>query len=509
MNEENDKFEEEKLETDGFVPQKLEETNTENNVDFNKNINIKKILVFIVIILILVTIGTVSTNKLSEETETEVDSVEEPVTEEKDDDNTDTNIKVRSKGDPTGTNLSAYEKNIYDILMIDENIAFDTNVLKSVLKSFDDIFYSEKLYLNDVYSIDNISNYALIATAVSHMDVVSSCESDKTIPTNSIQELNDSLNKYILDKKITIEDIKRLPSYSSSESYTVNNVAITLDGENLKLSGPCDGHFQDYVLRKVINVEKQDDYIYIYEKHAFYDFTDRKDENGNAVADYYKDYERKILLEKDVEYDLSSISPHKQEPNWDLYDTYKFTYKIVDGNYYFEKVEHLREKNDSKIGLNYKIIKDNDAIEKIKINDKIVDLEATNIDIITELEDALIIKAWFMDNYSVVAIDKDANIITEIVGKDTANVPEARKIYYLQANIPYDFKYSEGKLYFTSVISQDPDYSACVSDDDKIIGYEEEFEYAGNGIFNSKIINRISASQQIKNKNLDCSSINK
>ena len=112
----------------------------------------------------------------------------------------------------------------------------------------------------------------------------------------------------------------------------------------IELYSSCDEIFQgdDYVNKKIISAEKNNDYLYVYEKHAFAKYSDTETE-GSSVVNYYKDYNRTTLLEKDLDSieftDAEGNVGKNSTPKWDLYNTYKYTFKIIDNNYYFQSFE--------------------------------------------------------------------------------------------------------------------------------------------------------------------------
>ena len=83
--------------------------------------------------------------------------------------------------------------------------------------------------------------------------------------------------------------------------------------------------------------EKNDDYLFVYEKQAFgEDYME--DDNDRFLTNYYKDYDRTVVLEKGLIRDADNPTP-----NWDLYNTYKYTFKNIDGDYFFESLELVNE----------------------------------------------------------------------------------------------------------------------------------------------------------------------
>jgi hypothetical protein len=202
----------------------------------------------------------------------------------------------------------------------------------------------DRLYENEKFDISSIDDNELLITAVSQFDVYNTCskmgESDFTL-----SQLNEELNKYV-DKSLTIDFIR---SISGSEwRYYRYNLDITVDDDETihmenhncgDVSGP-----QDYVYSNIVSGEKEGDYVYIYEKKAF-GTHNGVDENGKMLVDYYKDYNKtgevvETLVSKNMTY--RDDNPEDKIPNWDLYNTYKYTFKLVNGTYYFQTLELVK-----------------------------------------------------------------------------------------------------------------------------------------------------------------------
>ena len=229
----------------------------------------------------------------------------------------------------------------------DENITFD--LANTAMKTFKKIYISDdNLYSKDNYNISEISNYDLVATALNNINkslMVSTC-TDKPREIVPYETLNAALNEFDINKKITVDTIKSLEKESTdSQRYYVNNIGIVLKENGLELYGPCDSMFmgKDYVIKKIVGEKKDGDHLYVYEKQAFARYSNPSIILGNFLVDYYKDYNKTILLEKNLDSieftDEKNVDGKNITPDWDLYNTYKYTFKIVDNKYYFERLE--------------------------------------------------------------------------------------------------------------------------------------------------------------------------
>ena len=229
----------------------------------------------------------------------------------------------------------------------DGNITFD--LANTAMKTFKKIYISDdNLYSKDNYNISEISNYDLVATALNNINkslIVSAC-TDKPREIVPYETLNAALNEFDINKKITVDTIKSLEKESTdSQRYYVNNIGIVLKENGLELYGPCDSMFmgKDYVIKKIVGEKKDGDHLYVYEKQAFARYSNPSIILGNFLVDYYKDYNKTILLEKNLDSieftDEKNVDGKNITPDWDLYNTYKYTFKIVDNKYYFERLE--------------------------------------------------------------------------------------------------------------------------------------------------------------------------
>lgn len=203
----------------------------------------------------------------------------------------------------------------------------------------------DALYKSTSYNVSQLTNDDLIATAAKNMDskYISYCVApgDELNEAFSIEELNTSLNELVRDRNITIDMIKNIKEEVSftAAQYQLGEIGFVINNDNtINLIGSCGSVFrtEDYIDQKLIEVKEENGYAYVYVKQAFARFNDEVD---YLSVDYYKDYSKKNLVEanfnyEELEYD-NDTSVNKSI-NWDLYDTYKYTFKKYNDTYYFE-----------------------------------------------------------------------------------------------------------------------------------------------------------------------------
>lgn len=230
-----------------------------------------------------------------------------------------------------------------------QDISIDSGIVTDAIKILNNIYISDDaLYKKNSYNISEISNYDLVATAlinIEHSYIVSACV-DEPKKTVSFETLNFALNKYVLNQTITPNIVKSLKKESSypDAKYEVADTGIELKENGLKLYGSCGDIFggEDFVNKKIIKAEKDGQNLYIYEKQAFASYSDNT-KNDELLVDYYLDYNKTKVIEKgldSIEFtDTNGNVGKNSTPKWDLYNTYKYTFKIVDNTYYFQSFE--------------------------------------------------------------------------------------------------------------------------------------------------------------------------
>ena len=219
--------------------------------------------------------------------------------------------------------------------------------MKSLAKlSFD----NEKLYGKDKFEISNITDSELLATALKQMpfEYVGYCGDYLYKGPVTVDTINKYLKDVIYDKEITFDLIKKLAinydEYSKVYETRIDPVIyVGLKGNDIYIgNNMCEGDPEsDILYKKVIKAEELDDMVYIYEKRAFFDGSFE-----TKTVKYYSDPYLKNLVETKkatIIDDVMYSTMHQTEDlNWDKYNTYKYTFKLVNGIYYFQSVELVK-----------------------------------------------------------------------------------------------------------------------------------------------------------------------
>lgn len=226
-----------------------------------------------------------------------------------------------------------------------ENLSIVDKRIAKALRSFEQIGLNpEDIYESDV---TKLSKKELIITALKGLEFeqINYCkmnETDLTIPI-TIDDLNKSLKNAIPDGKISQEDITNNANKTTSYSiggygYTFKFANGTLEEYSIKLLdnkiyviGPCghEGPNEVDIKTKVVKAELSGEYLYVYQNVAF-GKTEFLQSLDSFVYDYYKDKDFKTKEE---------TKTLNEEPSWEIYDTYKITFKKNGKNYYFESSE--------------------------------------------------------------------------------------------------------------------------------------------------------------------------
>ena len=224
----------------------------------------------------------------------------------------------------------------------DETIIPEDSTQKSTIEEiFNKLYITEsELYSTTTYDVSQMSNHDLIANAIRTLDqgvVVSACIFDQERKFINFTEFNKNFKNLIENREITIDTINSLQQGSSypSAHYEVVDVGIELSEskEQLKFYGSCGSVFsgEDYTTRKIIDIKEDEQNIYVYVKPVF--IKTIEDTANGMVQEYYADYFKKNPANETV--------TSGEEPSWELYDTYKYTFEKHDNGYYFRKVEKI------------------------------------------------------------------------------------------------------------------------------------------------------------------------
>lgn len=95
-----------------------------------------------------------------------------------------------------------------------KEVEIDSSKVTDALKSYNTIFIpSDDLYKNSTYSAKDLTDEQVIGTVLNSLfndsKVVSECAFAER-PVVSVDEVNKEISKYILNKKLNIDDIKKV-----------------------------------------------------------------------------------------------------------------------------------------------------------------------------------------------------------------------------------------------------------------------------------------------------------
>lgn len=227
----------------------------------------------------------------------------------------------------------------------EKDISLESEEAKKIIETAKSLPISKaNLYASPEYNYNEISNYDLIASGIRLIDdkYINYCVLEGTVSI-PLEELNKNLTNYLENKEITLDTIKSLEigsSYTAAD-YGVNDHGIKLKGNEIYIIGPCGALFnaEDFIETKIEKVTEKDNYVYVYEKQAFASYEETDDiYSGNLSAHYYKDYAKKTEILETLPHNYDNTV----EPNWSLYDTYKYTLKKHSNGYYLEKFELVK-----------------------------------------------------------------------------------------------------------------------------------------------------------------------
>lgn len=207
---------------------------------------------------------------------------------------------------------------------------------EKVLNSFENEFkISYKNLYNGNYNIKNISDEDKLKSVIKLMEndslIKSSCEKDRdVIAYDKLNEYLNSFNSKVLNiesnEKYNEDIIKSLTKKYGSEVYSLDYYYnIEFKNNGLDISGPCTETDKIKASDRIIKVEKENSNYIVYAKIFF--------NNANFI---YKDY-----AGKDVIYEATIENNFIVDDNLDKFDTYKYTFKIDNGNYSFVSLEKI------------------------------------------------------------------------------------------------------------------------------------------------------------------------
>ena len=234
------------------------------------------------------------------------------------------------KNDKTNNNV-VNKQNI-----IDKN-SNEYKEAEKVLNSFEKEFkISYKNLYNGNYNIKNISDEDKLKSVIKFMEndglIKSYCENNRDVITyDKLNEYLNSFNSKVLNiesnEKYNEDKIKGLTKqYTNNEVISLDYYSITLKNNGLDISMPCTETDKIKASDRIIKVEKENNNYIVYAKIFF--------NNANFI---YKDYAGKNVI-----YEATIENNFIVDDNLDKFDTYKYTFKIDNGNYTFVSLEKIK-----------------------------------------------------------------------------------------------------------------------------------------------------------------------
>jgi hypothetical protein len=182
-------------------------------------------------------------------------------------------------------------------------------------------------YLKDSYKETEIDNAIKLIIALNNTDLSQLSTENDEITLNA-DEVKTTIKK-IFGPNFTYTDVERLEGCN----------LITFDSQNnnyniKKLK--CNKNDTSTYKTKIMHAKKYNDRIEIEEKAIY--INSQLLDDGNTVYNIYKQNKKDMIAEG---VKLNIDSKEEYEKYFENTDTYKYIFKIEDGNYYFESVEKI------------------------------------------------------------------------------------------------------------------------------------------------------------------------
>ena len=228
-----------------------------------------------------------------------------------------------------------------------QKVALNETEIEAIMPAFNSLkIVDSNLYSNDKYEVSNMTDSELLLTGISSFGIKSVCADSNASQEVTVEMINERIKKYV-DASLTMDRIKQVDFDTLGGRDYCYGVEIlndtTLKVTNCNCGSLADG--SDFILTKIISGEKEGDFAYVYEKAAFGRYKNFTMSSDNEL-DYYLNYARTGKIVEtlgDFHYSDENGNPMPgTEVNWDLYNTYKYTFKLVDGEYYFQSLELVK-----------------------------------------------------------------------------------------------------------------------------------------------------------------------
>lgn len=183
---------------------------------------------------------------------------------------------------------------------------------------------------------------------------------------------------------------------------------------------------------------------------------------------------------------------------------------VLTGYIVYDKIIHkdsnIQSTNQDTEKILYRIEKNKDnSTSKLIVNNKEVAIPQFNSEVITQIKDALLVKSYSFDEVVYYFVDKNANVIKEIVGSNVEVVNIENTITLKGGYIGICTVENDTLTCHSDEVAPEPVYRSCNHKSDDIVEYIEKFSYLGNGKFTTPtVIKTITAKEYIADNNITC-----
>ena len=262
--------------------------------------------------------------------------------------NVDNNTE--SNNDNIENNIENNTENNNDNTIVE---LIDQNEANDIMNRFYKIAIEiDNFYMNDTYVIEKINSKELLGTIFRNMKIKNVC-ADQDSSKISFDEMNNTLKEYIVNKEVDINDFNTLNksdevlnstptsrelSISKPNGGNLYYIVDIVDNNTLAVTdNVCDASFSPdpFIKLNFVKGEKVGDIVNLYYKEAFVTYL--PSDTGFAF-EVFSDYNHTVSKEK-----LESNNYTPDSYNWDLYNTYKYSFKLIEGKYYFQSHELVNE----------------------------------------------------------------------------------------------------------------------------------------------------------------------
>lgn len=185
------------------------------------------------------------------------------------------------------------------------------------------------LYMNDSYTVDSIDNEVKLLLATEQLYSKNNKFKSNTFPITITKS----------EMQAEIQDI-----FGPNVTYTDSNITLNCktvgvydaSTQTYSFTEPdgCGGVFIPEIDTKIISATKYDDKLEIVEKMAYLDY--KEDSTGNFVQNVHKNVSDKNVIGTLSENNTDVFSLYS-----DKLDSYKYTFKYKNGNYYFDSIKKV------------------------------------------------------------------------------------------------------------------------------------------------------------------------